>query len=469
MSNRNTILKLKGEKIMKHRNIQRVLALLSSFVTLAVVALFFSSCSKNEDELFDTPANDRVTLKMQEFKKQLVSSENGWIMNYYPHEQKKYGGYVIALKFTDKDEVLATSETLFKDKNGKNKPLEWFKSNFLINNDRAVTLNFATYNKAIHLYSNPDLPYGEGLGVGLGGDHEFLLMTSDNPDVIVLEGKNTHNVIKLHRAKKALATYMEEIRACKDVVFTNKLFIKEHKDSFRGIIDGKEAIFTLSEEGYNIYNVHIPGKVKFDASGKKVLDIKPVNESLPFHYTPTGIEFDEPFKGIKGFTWSKADNCFEVDGKKFQAHDDPDWPAFSKFLGKWILRVVDQKTEDNKDYDVTFETLRRNVYLIKGLPFDLQAGFDAEHNRFFINAQVVENVTYLQGWAAREGGRLTKDPDVGMYAELAKNSTDTYNMRDNGYWGSYKVDSFLLWGGKAEGEYTEFGVSRFLFPRFIKK
>ncbi len=454
---------------MKQITIKSSFALLSTIATLALASFLFSSCKNREDGLFDQSAGERLSHQMQEVKTKLVGSEQGWIMDYYPHEQKKYGGYVIALKFTDKGELLATSEALLKDKDGNNKPLEWLKSNYTIGKDRGVTLNFTTYNQAIHHYSTPDVPYGEGPGIGFAGDHEFLVMTSDSPDLIILEGKKTHNVIKLHRSKKDLSSYMEEVRACKGQVYTNAYFTEHHKDSFRGKVEGKEAIFTLNDEGYNVYNVQIKGRVKVDANGNKVEEEEAVNQNLPFHYTPTGIIFDEPFKGIKGFTWSEAEKCFIANGEKFIAHDDPDYPAFSKFLGEWELRL---STLDNKpydSYDITFETYKRNVYLIKGLPFKMYAGFDPEHNRFFINAQIIENKTFLQAVALQEGGFLSQDESVGMYAKLLKGSSNIYEFHDNGAWGSYKVDGFILWGGAVEGEYTKFGLSRLFYPQIVKK
>ncbi len=450
---------------MKYTTIQRGLTLAASIAMLGLASLL-SSCNNKEDQLFDKPANERVTIGMEALKKQLVASENGWVMDYYPHEQKIFGGYVIALKFTDKNEVLAASEAYFKDKEGKNKPIEWVKSLYTIGNDRAITLNFSTYNKAIHVYSDPDLPYGEGRGSGLGGDHEFLLMTSDNPDVIVLEGKKTHNTIRLHRAKESLESYMESIRACKDKVFSNKLFMELHKDSFRGMIKGREAIFTPSEDGFNTYTVFMEGKKTYDGEGNLVKDVKEVIKDIPFHYTPTGVMFDEPFEGIKGFTWSEADACFLADGVKFTAHDDPDWPYFKQFLGEWSLRIF--TGEKAEDFDVTFETRRRNVYIIKGLPgFDLEARFDSKYKRFFINCQIVGGVTRLYAWAAEAKGMLTYDEEIGMYAELAEGSSNVYDMHDNGAWGSYKVDSFIFWGDK--GEDKRFKISRLQLPRFKKK
>ena len=76
-----------------------------------LLTLGLASCQQEPRQAFDQPAADRLDAASREFLKTLKSSTNGWILELYPHRRLKYGGYLVALKFGDKNMASVASES----------------------------------------------------------------------------------------------------------------------------------------------------------------------------------------------------------------------------------------------------------------------------------------------------------------------------------------------------------------------
>ena len=72
-----------------------------SFLLMMLPALLLTSCLKDQDDLFSESASHRVANYLDKAKKVLLSSENGWVLDYFPHSEQAYGGYSYTLKFDD--------------------------------------------------------------------------------------------------------------------------------------------------------------------------------------------------------------------------------------------------------------------------------------------------------------------------------------------------------------------------------
>ena len=68
---------------------------------IALSATLLQSCLKDQEDIFDEPTSLRVQEVLDNTKKVLTSSDNGWVFEYYPDRNIKYGGYIYTVKFDD--------------------------------------------------------------------------------------------------------------------------------------------------------------------------------------------------------------------------------------------------------------------------------------------------------------------------------------------------------------------------------
>ncbi len=441
----------------------------SAYLMLCLLTLSVFSCDRKEEDVFEQSSSERISEVANKVRKQLTSAKYGWILNYVPNSQQLFGGYTMAVQFGNDGFAVITSEEMFaKDKQGYNLPIVWSKGMYQIEEDSSITLNFDTGNAALDFFAKPGTNNGLGTGKGFEGDYEFMVMKSDNPDVILLKGKKSFNLMELRRAKEPLAQYMGKVRYIKEQAFSSALFSRKHFDAFVGKVGGQEVAFSPKEDGSNVYIMNSTKKTD-DKATEGVFR----NEPLPFFYTTTGVEFLKPIAGIKGFTWSEAEECFLAqNGDKFVGRKDPDYPAYAKFLGDYTLRIGEAGQE--QDYDVTFVEAGRNRYLITGLSYNLLATFNPQLNAFEIKTAVLDqqNLIALCVWAAPDEKGLTALPlgGSGMYSRLVEGTTNTYEMVDNGVWGDLVAKSFIVFRfTEPQGVPDNFKPARLVLPKFIHK
>lgn len=170
---------------------------------ILLMAGLFQACAPEVDDLFDKPAQQRINEEIKACRDLLVSSEQGWRLEYFPSATQAYGGYNMILKFTEK-EVTAAGETA-------SSPSYTETSLYSMGSDMGPTLNFDTYNSIIHYFADPDKQEGAGLGKGYEGDYEFIIMGhSDNE--IILKGKKTKNVMRMIRMEESAESYLTAVQ-----------------------------------------------------------------------------------------------------------------------------------------------------------------------------------------------------------------------------------------------------------------
>lgn len=422
----------------------------------AIFSLSLQSCQdKDSEDIFERSANERTATLANDLSKQLVGSENGWVLEYYPGQSKNFGGFVIGLRFNDKGEVLATSQPFFQYENGKLKPLTWNKSTYEVKTDRSVTLNFNTFNEAIHYFSDVDKNIGKGVGSAFEGDYQFLLGLSENPDVINLEGRESKRKMRLVRMTEPIQAYMDKLTEMKNKSYSYANMYAQHKDIVVGKIGGKDVEITI-DPTYQI--LHISGK-----------DLERV-ENLRYVYTPKGIRFDRPFLGVSELIWSDSESCYLAGSEKLIARNDPNYPEFAKYLGEYTLEVsLKGGVRKNFPKPIIFEQAGVNKYVIKGLGYNVYADFDVKNKRFEIKPQVVGGEAHLAVWDTKEGN-LTWGEDEGMYSAPIEGQPNHFKMVDNGKWASYSATSFILWNLSGKGAYKgSLEPKRIVSPVFIKK
>ena len=264
---------------------------MKKFIILFTLLPFaFSSCLKDDDDVFGKSASERIREVQEGTEKVLNDAPNGWLMEYYPNSKQAYGGITIFLKF-DNGVVSVTSE--------KGKASDVETSLYSYKQDYGPTLNFDTYNPLFHCYTKPNSGVGD-ISKGMEGDSEFIIM-SYAADKIVLRGKKTKNTIIL-----------------------TPLSDGAWKTQFQNYLDAVDKM-----DGMRSYELVLDG-AKYDISRDVVKNYDSryftINTSAgntaSFIYTTTGIKFYEPLvidgKSIAEMTWKDGALVDEASGARIQ-------------------------------------------------------------------------------------------------------------------------------------------------------
>ena len=131
------------------------------YLPIIVLALF--ACQKNEpDDLFGGKnPSQRFQQNQAELRQELTSPEQGWKLVYYTNE-KKFGGFIILMKFTPEGLVTMNSDIGATTSSTTSKyEIKW---------GQGTMLSFTTKN---HIHELSDSTKGE-TGVGYEGNFEFI-------------------------------------------------------------------------------------------------------------------------------------------------------------------------------------------------------------------------------------------------------------------------------------------------------
>ena len=130
---------------------------------LPIIALALFACQKNEpDDLFGGKnPSQRFEQSQAELRQELTSPEQGWKFVYYTNE-KKFGGFIILMKFTPEGLVTMNSDIGATTSSTTSKyEIKW---------GQGALLSFTTKN---HIHELSDSTKGE-TGVGYEGNFEFI-------------------------------------------------------------------------------------------------------------------------------------------------------------------------------------------------------------------------------------------------------------------------------------------------------
>lgn len=253
------------------------------FAVLLISSILFGSCLKDESSLFDETASVRMDQALKNYKKTLLSSENGWLLEYYPEKNQSYGGYSYVLKFSSSN-IQAYFELA-----GSGERVE---SLYQLIADSGPVLSFDTYNSFLHAFSEPS----ESMPDGLQGDYEFILMgVSSDQNEIALKGKKTGNYMSLKRMKESPDSYLIKLTEVKSLMDT-----KNYKMSIGGV----QADCVISDR---IFAYQYAGADKVVVSAE-----------IAYNYTSSGIRLYKPIE-INGVSESefiiKNETLVSPDGK----------------------------------------------------------------------------------------------------------------------------------------------------------
>jgi len=227
-----------------------------------ILTLFFSGCLKEQENLFPESAAERLNNAISSADSTLINSANGWVLQYFATNESP--GYPLLVKFNSNSEaVVAANNKLFGNQYTEAKSL------FDVIGDNGPVLTFNTYNNVLHVFSNPE---NEPVGVGLGGDYEFIVL--DRSDSLVhLKGKKSGTEITLNKLPEDMLwpDYFVEVNSIDSKLFGTEML---------NFISGNDTIAAYNGASHIF----------------KMLDPVTGNSTdVPFIVTSEGIKFYSPF------------------------------------------------------------------------------------------------------------------------------------------------------------------------------
>lgn len=257
---------------------------------LAMIA--FSSCTNQEEPIWDQSAAERLEQYKKEYAEVFTSGSGVWSMEYFSNEDEP--GYVFVMKF---------------DKNGSveiSANHKWIGSKFQTETslwkmiaDNGPVLSFNSYNTLFHIFSDPANitgPYApsednndiDETGFGHEGDYEFQVMeVSEDQNTVRLLGKKRLYDIFMHRLPEGVTPeqYLDEVAA------TPGRFSKKFNDIVMTAEDGEKFIINQMHTGMpSIYPL----------TGDAVMQT----------VSGTGIFTPEGFRFLKPLAVERADESF---------------------------------------------------------------------------------------------------------------------------------------------------------------
>lgn len=193
----------------------------TSIIAFALAVGISPSCSREEDEIFDQSAAERLSAAESADYELLCSATNGWEMLYFPSNTER--GYNFLMKFELGNKVTIAA----RNQNTGDAYMEE-TSAFDVIGDNGPVLTFNTYNSLFHRYSdpnpNPSDPNQVDLGRGSNGDYEFKIMSASS-DVIVLRGKKHGMEVYMYPLADDVSwtQYFDDVYAMHDKIFNSKI------------------------------------------------------------------------------------------------------------------------------------------------------------------------------------------------------------------------------------------------------
>jgi len=214
------------------------------YIILCLVVVLLGSCVKEEPNIFSTSPAERLTNAMKTDKDSLISSKNGWVMEYFATTVS--AGYTLLIEFNK------SGRTIIAGKSELTGNVQVSDSSlFDMIGDDGPVLTFNSYNKVLHAFSTPESPDG----YGKGGDYEFIVM-KNTANQIILKGKKRNTTILLNRLPQNItwSQYFAGLDAMDSLLFYNntlklKMSIGTSTYSFT---NGANHIFSITKDGVGV-------------------------------------------------------------------------------------------------------------------------------------------------------------------------------------------------------------------------
>ena len=412
------------------------------FFVLIISACVLSGCLHEEKDVFGEPAAIRMQKVIAEHIKLLTSAENGWYADLYPESNHSIGGYAMYFKFTSDMKVSVGCEIATNAPARELRTSEWD-----VIAEQGPVLSFCTYNPVMHYFSEP---YAADVD-GRRSDYEFVIEKVTN-DRIDLKGKKHGNMMILRRntGNVAPATYFTGVAATADRLSEFGMFSFVLNGNRIGVTSVVDRTFTISYTELDEQKNEVAKTVK-----------------IAYTFTPTGIRLYEPFEfrevTMESFDWKVSEEKYVCPEAGVNAFFDVYFPAdyqlrYGEFIGTWDITFHGVSTTTFETFTATIVEKKKNATLqficddIFSFPgfevtFNAQKGIISILNQ---NAAIQEETGYFIRLCSydRAAGYLTTGSTgpIGIVGIWNKDEGGVrkINFVDNGSWGTYKANGFLL-------------------------
>ncbi|MBR1547612.1 MAG: DUF4302 domain-containing protein [Prevotella sp.] len=176
------------------------------FFIMMALPLLFSSCLKDQDDVFDKSPSARSAEYLANVKRVLTSAENGWVLNYYPDRDQSYGGFAYTLKFDDENVKVCCGDLAIDSVS------ESITSTYILDNEDGPVLSFDTYNEMMHYFATPTGSSGAGGYEAYDGDFIFIVLgISSDENTITLKGNRSGNIMYMHKLTMSMEDYQRKV------------------------------------------------------------------------------------------------------------------------------------------------------------------------------------------------------------------------------------------------------------------
>ncbi len=165
------------------------------YLLLALLPLWLQSCVKEEEDLFDQPAAQRISATLKEYHKILQDATNGWKMEYFPETDRSMGGYTYFCTFTEGEVTMMGDFSLTVGGKDEYPAGTEVSSLYRLISDQGPVLSFDSYNPILHFFSEPKSVFDTD---GYAGDYEFVFMKAET-EKLILKGKKYGNTMVMTR------------------------------------------------------------------------------------------------------------------------------------------------------------------------------------------------------------------------------------------------------------------------------
>lgn len=220
--------------------------------SLMLAGLALTSCNKEEADIFDASAADRLSAAASDYRKILSDKGGKWQFEYFANANEP--GYVFVMNFAaDKSVNIQTNNLLIAQMNDPRATTPQYgsdNSTWDVITDDGPVLTFDTYSKYFHMFSTPE---ESPIGTGHGGDFEFNIMKYSN-DTLYLEGKKTKIKMIMTRLDASIddKLYLQQTVAQADSFFNAKIpsvYLTLPNGKRYVVTDGASMIITFYPEG----------------------------------------------------------------------------------------------------------------------------------------------------------------------------------------------------------------------------
>lgn len=282
---------------------------------------FTASCVNEEDDIFDKSAAERLNEASELYSNRLTASPNGWAVQLYPttEDETPYGnGYLLLFRFHKNKSVDAATYTYLKSSSNENKVWEYLTdtSSWDVITDNGPVLTFNTYNKVVHLFSDPEdikstgtaeIPNDE-TGKGIQGDYEFIIVDApEDASYMMLKGKKrgTYNLLTPVEEGVDFESYLMDVKAFKEKMFPASAPTFD-------VLKVRDASYKVEDADEGIPNI-------YPYNADAIID----QEFNPFLITKRGNDYYLRFRDAKAYnTGSETDSLVTLQEFKYVTDRD---------------------------------------------------------------------------------------------------------------------------------------------------